>query len=55
VAGFGLAVAALALIYGPVFLAAALPLLIVGALRWRDEAAREWDDVARNETGADGS
>ena len=49
IAGAGIALAALSLAYGPVFLVAAAPPLLVAAVRWVGAASREWVAVERDE------
>ena len=51
IGGAGLAIAALALAYGPVFLLAAAPPLMVAAVRWVGAASREWLAVERDDPG----
>lgn len=48
IAGAGLALAALSLAYGPVFLVAAAPPLLVAGVRWVGAASREWVGVERD-------
>ena len=49
IGGLGLALAALSLAYGPVFLVAAAPPLLIAAVRWVGAASREWVAVERDE------
>jgi hypothetical protein len=51
IAGAGLALAALSLAYGPIFLVAAAPPLMVAGVRWVGAASREWVGVERDDPG----